>query len=81
MHGKDDELKQKIAELEGSASVADEERRELLLRRAEYQRASASLEQELRAAERANKRAVRSAHRPWREFGRKQADQAVVCGW
>ncbi len=45
-------LQQEIQSLETSATEADAERRELLLRRGEYQRANAALEEEIRDIER-----------------------------
>lgn len=45
-------LGEEITELEASATSADEERRDLLLRRAEYQRAAAALEDRIRGMER-----------------------------
>ena len=44
-------LEAEVAELEGTSTVADDERRELLLRRGEYQRARTALEERIRALE------------------------------
>ncbi len=44
-------LAEEVEELEASTGAADEERRELLLQRAEYQRASAVLEEQIRGLE------------------------------
>lgn len=44
-------LQDEIAELEGTSTTADDDRRELLLERAEYQRSAALLETEIRGIE------------------------------
>ena len=60
-------LEAEIRELEESGTAADEERRELLLRRGEYQRANAALEVEIRALELEVQALARRLPKPLRE--------------